>query len=60
MLEFVESIEQIDRDIKDVKKLKNFSGELLFTKDYAGLCWICETELNTSSQDPAVLDRCRF
>ena len=39
---------------------KNFSSEPTTTKDQASLCWICETELNTSSQDPTVPDHCHF
>ena len=61
MVEFVKSLEQIARDIYDVKQQhKNFSGEPTITKDQASLRWICETELNTSSQDPTVLDHCHF
>ena len=61
MVEFVKSLEQIARDIYDVKQQhKNFAGEPTITKDQASLCWICETELNTSSQDPTVLDHCHF
>ena len=61
MVEFVKSLEQIARDIYDVKQQhKNFAGEPTITKDQASLCWICETELNTSSLDPTVLDHCHF
>ena len=61
MVEFAKSLEQIARDIYDVKQQhENFSGEPTITKDQASLCWICETELNTSSQDPTVLDHCHF
>ena len=61
MVEFVKSLEQTARDIYDVKQqLKNFSGEPTITKDEATVCWICETELNTSSNDPTVLDHCHF
>ena len=61
MVDFVKSLEQIARDIYDVKQQhKNFSGEPRITKDQASLCWICGAELNTSSQDPTVLDHCHF
>ena len=61
MVEFVKSLEQIARDIYDVKQQhKNFSGEPTINKDEATMCWICETELNTSSKDPTVLDHCHF
>ena len=61
MAEFVKSLEQIARDIYDVKQRhQNFSGEPTITKDEATMCWICETELNTSSKDPTVLDHCHF
>ena len=61
MVEFVKSLEQIARDIYDVKQQhKNFAGEPTVTKDQASLCLICETALNTSSQDPNVLDHCHF
>ena len=61
MVEFVKSLEQIARDIYDVKQQhKNFSGEPTITKDETTMCWICETELNTSSKDPTVLDHCHF
>ena len=61
MMEFVKSLEQIARDIYDVKQQhKNFSGVPTINKDQASLCWICETELNTSAQDPTVLDHCHF
>ena len=61
MMEFVKSLEQIARDIYDVKEqYKNFSGVPTINKDQANLCWICETELNTSAQDPTMLDHCHF
>ena len=61
MVEFVKSLEQIARDIYDVKQQhKNFSGEPTITKDEATMCWICKTELKTSSKDPTVLDHCHF
>ena len=61
MVEFVKSLELIARDIYDVKQQhKNFSGEPTITKDKATMCWICETELNTSSKIPTVLDTCHF
>ena len=61
MVEFVKSLEQIARDIYDVKQQhKNFSGEPTINKDEATMCWICKTELNTSSKDPTVLDHCHF
>ena len=39
---------------------KNFSGEPKTPKEAATLCWICETELIKSAQDPTVLDHCHF
>ena len=38
----------------------NFSGVPTTKNDQASLCWICETELNTSAKDPMVLDHCHF
>ena len=61
MIEFVKSLEQIAKSIYDVKQqYKNFSGEPSIPKREATLCWICENELNTSPQDPTVLDHCHF
>ena len=61
MIEFVKSLEKIAKSIYDVKQqYKNFSGEPSIPKREATLCWICENELNTSPQDPTVLDHCHF
>ena len=61
MIEFVKSLEQIAKNNYDVKQqYKNFSGEPSKTKREATLCWICESELDTSPQDPTVLDHCHF
>ena len=61
MIEFVKSLEQIAKRIYDVEQqYKNFSGEPSIPKREATLCWICQNELNTSPQDPTVLDHCHF
>ena len=58
MIDFVKSLEQIAKSIYDVKQ--HFSGEPSIPKREAILCWICKNELNTSPQDPTVLDHCHF
>ena len=53
MKDFVKTLERIAKDIYDVKQQhKNFSGEVTTPKQDAYLCWICDTELNKSAQDP--------
>ena len=61
MSEFVKSLEQIAKQIYEVKqKHRNFEGEPTIPKVEATHCWICESELDQSPQNPTVLDHCHF
>ena len=61
MSEFVKSLEQIAKQIYEVKqKHRNFEGERTIPKVEATHCWICESELDQSPQNPTVLDHCHF
>ena len=58
---FVKTLEGIAKDIYDVNQQHNaFSGELTTPKQDSTLCWICDTFLNKSAQDPTVLNHCHF
>ena len=61
MKDFVKTLEGIAKDIYDLKQQhKNFFVEVTTPKQDATLCWMCDTELNKSAQDPTVLDHFHF